>query len=368
MSERGGDEVGRAEARLGGGRGVRDPRHLQGRPVAADAHARDLLDGHAHPRFQRKGAVDGGEGVAAAGVVLESHLRDVEVLVQRGERALPVRVAAHRPTEARFAFHDIERSGQALCCCEGRGDAGFRGAPRVHGLGHRIRAKRLLQAGGESGDRGERMGEAPSVEAEQLGRGARRAETADGSGVVPVPVVSAAHGRGDARGDLVADDHRAQELLARGAARLRDGERSGDGRRPGMVDALAENVVHLECVRGRAVDERRGSYRRAPAQGEMRVTEVQLPGESALEQHRRRNHGSGKQRGVPIDHRAFGVVQHIGRDGPLATVIGKPRETLYHVHGMSIRHRGSQSIVNKAACSSMPFQRFCIRRFSFAPC
>ncbi len=111
-----------------------------------------------------------------------------------------------------------------------------------------------------------------------------------------------------------------------------------------MVDAFAENVVHLERVRSRAVDEGRGPHRRAPAQGEMRVTEVQLPGESALEQHRRRNHGSGKQRGVPIDHRAFGVVQHIGRDGPLATVIGKPRESLYHVHLFDLRANRTERV------------------------
>ena len=43
-----------------------------------------------------------------------------------------------------------------------------------------------------------------------------------------------------------------------------------------MVDAFAENIVHLERVRSRAVDERGRSYRRAPAQGEMRVSVVQL--------------------------------------------------------------------------------------------
>ena len=94
--------------------------------------------------------------MAAAGVVLESHLRNVEILAERGGGMLPVRVVTHSSAVARFALHDVERSSDAFGSGKGRGDTGFRRAPRVHGLGHRIRAERLLQAGGESGDRRER--------------------------------------------------------------------------------------------------------------------------------------------------------------------------------------------------------------------
>src|SRR5260370_2948282 len=87
------------------------------------------------------------------------------------------------------------------------------------------------------------MGEALSVEAEQLGRGARRAKTPDGAGVVPIPVVGPAHRRGDACGDLVADDHRAQELLARGAPPLRAGARRGASRGSRLIASL-EYYLH----------------------------------------------------------------------------------------------------------------------------
>ena len=80
-------------------------------------------------------------------------------------------------------------------------------------------------------------------------RGGAGAEAADGAGVVPVAVVRAAHRRADARGNLVADDDRAQEGLARCAACLRERERGSDGRRAGMVDAVAEDVIHLDGVR-----------------------------------------------------------------------------------------------------------------------
>ncbi len=214
----------------------------------------------------------------------------------------------------------------------GRGDAGFRSASRVHGLGHRIRAKRLLQARGESGDRRERVGEALCVEAEHLGCGARRAKTADGAGVVPVPVVSAAHGLGDARGDLVADDHRAQKRLARDLPRLGDCERRGDGRGAGMIDALAEDVVHLDGVRRRAVDERGRAHARAPAEREPGFAMVELSGESALEQEGRRNHAARKQRRVPVDHGALRLVQHLRRHRLPAIALGEPGETFDDVH------------------------------------
>src|SRR5206468_11008743 len=100
----------------------------------------------------------------------------------------------------------------------------------------------------------------------------------------------------------------------------------------GMIDALAENVVHLDRVRGRAVDERRGSYRRTPAQGEMRVSVVELCGERALEQGCRRNHGAWKQRRVPVDHHALRLVQHLRRHGLPAITLGEPGETLDDVH------------------------------------
>src|SRR5438874_2476917 len=80
------------------------------------------------------------------------------------------------------------------------------------------------------------------------------AEAADGAGVVPIFIMRSAHRRGDARRDLVADDNGAQKRFTRRAPRLGQSEGGGDGRGAGMVDAVSENVVHLDGMRGRAVD------------------------------------------------------------------------------------------------------------------
>ena len=56
--------------------------------------------GHAHAVLQGERAVDRGEGVAAAGVVLEGHAADVEVLAQRGKARSQSGPFAHRPADS----------------------------------------------------------------------------------------------------------------------------------------------------------------------------------------------------------------------------------------------------------------------------
>src|SRR5207245_3258314 len=175
-------------------------------------------------------------------------------------------------------------------------------------------------------------GEAFSVEAEQLGGGTRRAEAAYGAGVVPVLVVRTAHGGGDPGRNLVAEDHRAQEGLARGASRLRHRERRGDGRRPRVVDAVAIDVVDLDAMRRRAVDERRGTYPGKPAIGEARSAPADLLRKRAFEQGRGRNHRPRKERRVPVDHDALRLMQHLRRHRLTAIALGEPGETLDDVH------------------------------------
>ena len=124
----------------------------------------------------------------------------------------------------------------------------------------------------------------------------------------------AAHGGADARGDLVADDHGAQEVRTLETERVR----RGDGRRAGVVDAVAIDVVHLDRMRSGAVDERHGA----------RV----VSGERLLEQRRRRYHSAGVKRGVPIDDRASRVVRDFRRDRPRAPVRGPRGIALDDVH------------------------------------
>ena len=70
----------------------------------------------AHLLLQRQRAVDGGEDMAAAGVVLERHAGDMKILAERRERALPVRAItlAHRAPVARLAFQHVQRTGNAF--------------------------------------------------------------------------------------------------------------------------------------------------------------------------------------------------------------------------------------------------------------
>src|SRR5258706_164921 len=82
-------------------------RERQQLDVAADAYARDSVGGHAYLFFQCERAVDGREGMPAAGVVLDRHPRDVESLPKGGERALPGGSRSHPPAKPRLAFHDV---------------------------------------------------------------------------------------------------------------------------------------------------------------------------------------------------------------------------------------------------------------------
>ena len=181
--------------------------------ATAEAYYYEVVYGFAEsPDRNRERAIDGGKRMAAAGVVLERHAADVEVAAERGQCPGPVGVVAHRAPVARFAFDHVERSCDALARGERRGDACFRGMARVQGLRHRVHAKSLLQAGGKGGRGGERVGEAPGIQAEGLRRGRRGAEAADGAGVVPVLVVRTPHRRADARGDFISHHYGAKQI------------------------------------------------------------------------------------------------------------------------------------------------------------
>jgi hypothetical protein len=59
-------------------------RYVEGWLVSGDLHTLDVPRIDAHLILQRERAVDGRERMAAAGVVLERHARDVEVVPQSG--------------------------------------------------------------------------------------------------------------------------------------------------------------------------------------------------------------------------------------------------------------------------------------------
>jgi hypothetical protein len=158
------------------------------------------------------------------------------------------------------------------------------------------------------------------------------AETADGSGVVPIAIVRAPHGRADARGNFVARDDPAQEGLAARAGVLRHGQGSGDGRRTRMVDRVTVDVVHLHGVRRAGVDQRCGPGGSLAPERKRRAAAIEVLGESLFQQRRRRCQRTGQQRRVPVDHRALGVVQHLGWNRLRAEGECEFGKSLYDVH------------------------------------
>ena len=87
-----------------------------------------------------------------------------------------------------------------------------------------------------------------------------------------------------------------------------------------MVDAVAEDVVHLDGVRGGAVDER----------GDARA--VRFGGESLAKQSGGRQHGARQQRGVPVDHRAARVMDDLLGNLLITELQGPLGETFDYVH------------------------------------
>jgi hypothetical protein len=210
--------------------------------IAADPHAHDIRRSDAHARLEGKRAVDRGERVAAARVVLERHPGDVEIAAERGKRVRPVGIATHGATEARVTLEHVERADDPLGRGKRRRDARLCGAARMQGLRHRVHAEGLLEPGREGRDCRERVSEAERIEAEQLRRRGCRAKAADRPGVVPVSIVRAAHRGADAGGYLVAHDHPAQKGFPGRAPRMGQRERRGSSAR------------RDRCCRGRFVD------------------------------------------------------------------------------------------------------------------
>src|SRR6266850_938168 len=315
MRERRRHDVLHREARFGRRARLLVVRDLHAGSVGADIYPLDVRGREAQFVFQRERAIDGGEGVAAAGVVLERHARDVEVAPEPGERLLPVGVVAHRAAEARFAFHHVERAGDAFARRERRGDARLGRAAGVQRLRHRVHAEGLLQSGGERGYRSESMGESLRVQLQQLGGGGTGPEAADGAGVVPVAVMRASHRGADARRDLIADDDGAQEILILKT----QGMRGGNGRRAGVVDAVAIDIVDLDGMRRAAVDERQGA----------RIAGL---AERFHQKRRGRNDAAGQERGVPVDHGAPRVMRHFLRYRLRAPTCGPGSKALDDVH------------------------------------
>jgi hypothetical protein len=102
-----------------------------------------------------------------------------------------------------------------------------------------------------------------------------------------------------------------------------------------VIDAVAENVVDLDRVCGRPVDQRGRTYGCAPTERETGLAIIELFYERAFEEGRRRDLGAGQRRRVPVDHRALRVVQHLAGERLRARALGECGEMLDDVHPLT---------------------------------
>ncbi len=137
-SERVRHDVGEAELRVRRRGRLAVARDIEGRAVGRDMDLRDVAGRPAGARHQGERPVDGREGVPAAAVVLERHRRDVEDPAEAFAGAVPVGAVAHGPAQARLAVDRVERPRHAFARGQRREHAGFRGAPGVQRLRHRV--------------------------------------------------------------------------------------------------------------------------------------------------------------------------------------------------------------------------------------
>ena len=144
----------------------------------------------------------------------------------------------------------------------------------------------------------------------------------------------AAHRRADARRDFVTDDHRAHEGRAGDAARLRQCQRGRNGRRARVINAVAKNVIDLSRVCGAAVDEAGRARSGTLPECKARAAVADFFSQRFFKQRGGRQHRARPERGEPVDHGAFGVARHLGRDGLVAVGGGPMGELFDDVRGL----------------------------------
>jgi hypothetical protein len=134
----------------------------------------------------------------------------------------------------------------------------------VERLAHR--AELRFEAGRLRAGDAERAGGRLGVEAEQMRAGRRRAKRADRAGRVEAArVVAGPQRHADAAAGLVAGDKRGDDRLARGFALLGEGQQRRQDRDRRMARHRQVDVVVVERMGDRAVDQRRRQHRQRAA-------------------------------------------------------------------------------------------------------
>ena len=193
-------------------------------------------------------------------MVLEEIGEDVEPARRVGERLLGAEIGAVRQREALLAFDEIGPARKAARREPRRQQAVLRRLAGMERLAHR--AELRLQPGGLRAGDAERARGGLGVEAEQAGAGRRGAETADRAGRVKAEIVMArAHRRADPAGGLVAGDKGGDHVAPAALALLGEGEQAGQDRDRRMARHRQVDVVVVERVPDRAVDQRGRQHR-----------------------------------------------------------------------------------------------------------
>jgi hypothetical protein len=160
------------------------------------------------------------------------------------------------------------------------------------------------------------------------------ARGADGAGGVPVAVMAGLHRHADPAADLIARDDRAQQILHRGADRLRRGQCRADGGAGGVVAGIAVDVVEFDRVAGGGIDQRRLPQRHARAiHIADRLPRAALGSQRCGQQCCRRAGATGQKRCEPIQQRAARVMLDSRRQGHAAAaggVIGQAQQRISH--------------------------------------
>ena len=141
-----------------------------------------------------------------------------------------------------------------------------------------------------------------------------RRELPGGAGRVEDPVVRAAEKLADAHAAFVTRDRGRDERLAARCRLLARGEHRGENDRPRMQHRAVVQVVLLDEMRRRAVDQRGEERRAAAARGEDFARALRRPHErrELLDRDDRPRVAAGQRGGEPVEKKLLGARDHFG--------------------------------------------------------
>ena len=187
-------------------------------------------------------------------MILEEVGEDVEPVRRLGERLLRMEIGGMGPGKALLAFEKVGPAGKPARRQPRRQEAVLRRLPGVERLAHR--AELRFEPGCLGSGDAERLRRGLGVEPHQVRAGRRRAERADRAGRVKAAAVMPGPDRhADPATGLVAGDKGGDDIAAGAAALFGERQEAGQDRHRGVPRHRQVDVVVIERVADRAVDE-----------------------------------------------------------------------------------------------------------------